>query len=87
MKTGKGILGDIVQKCLSTEGRLKKLDENGTGYYCFMNPENIFGEGKCKYQGDLVVSKDNHIHVRCEFRDMYSKMSKRTPLYLLPSGC
>ena len=79
-------LRTLAERCQIEDGKLKVVNENGNGYYCFMNPENISDGCKCKYQGDLKVSEDNHIHIECEFRDIYSKRSKRTIAYLM-EGC
>jgi len=86
-KSIKQTLEKLAEKCWSEEATLKKLDDSGTGYYCFMLPDNISEGVCCKYQGDLIVDKVNHVRIRCEFRDKYSKMIKRTSTYLLLNGC
>jgi hypothetical protein len=79
-------LEELAEKCWTADGQLKKSNEEGTGYYCFCNPDNISTGTFCKYQGDLIVSRDNKINVQCNFRDLYSKRMKRTKAFLM-EGC
>ena len=67
MTTELSPLEKIALKCQDKESSLAKTGSDGYRY-CIMDAENISDGNKCKYQGNLRVTDDNHIKVECNYR-------------------